>query len=443
MSVEITNKRTTFADEVTITNMAVVGEFYIWSTVIDISERPTKLSVSYNDTEYEMNFTRGNEPISYDEYNYALNNNSVRFRVRKVNQSASFNSLYITSDHDLEGETISLYGDYQYVVKINGYYLRDAETYQLLTALTTRVASDEDRISELEQALSDLRIYVDEELENLKEYVDEKFEEAVIQLHSVSISGTLDVGEVLTAVTDPENATVYKYQWYKVYSGSSDGGSPITGATGKTYTVLEADRSYRFKVRAYSNSEDYVESTYSAVVPGWTPQTGHLYTMTSDSTDGFTASIDYVGTVNSHSDVTHPYYAFDNNDSTYEAIYLSSIPNGDHVTATITFPDTYKLSEIAYKFSSLPSTTESTFGVVNTIIEAQRVNGTWDTLYFKRCDYAFGGVALDESGVLTVPTGFDDIEYKALRSTLSYGSSNTGYTVKLHTIDVTSWKTGA
>lgn len=81
-------------------------------------------------------------------------------------------------------------------------------------------------------------------------------------LTSVSIAGTAEVGQVLTANPNPYNSgNAYSYQWYR-------GNTAISGATGKTYTLTASDRGYTIKVSCTLGSTT-VTSSNTAVVKGW------------------------------------------------------------------------------------------------------------------------------------------------------------------------------
>lgn len=81
-------------------------------------------------------------------------------------------------------------------------------------------------------------------------------------LTSVSISGTAEVGQVLTANPNPYNSgNTYTYVWYR-------GNTAISGATGKTYTLTSSDRGYTIKVSCTLGSTT-VTSSATATVKGW------------------------------------------------------------------------------------------------------------------------------------------------------------------------------
>lgn len=154
-----------------------------------------------------------------------------------------------------------------YFIKLNKHYVKDKEARDSIETLNTSLNALGDRVTALEGSINDLRIYIDEEIQDLKDYVDEKIEELsrkiIVELESVAVTGTVAIGQTLTAVTTPEDATVDHYQWYR-------GGTAIQGATGKSYTIVEADRGYSLKVRAYQDETHYVESPYTSKLASWT-----------------------------------------------------------------------------------------------------------------------------------------------------------------------------
>ena len=75
---------------------------------------------------------------------------------------------------------------------------------------------------------------------------------------SPTISGTPEVGEVLTVSHGLSGVT--GYQWYR-------GSNPISGETGNTYRLLTDDRDHRLKVRVtFNNGTCYLESALTGVV---------------------------------------------------------------------------------------------------------------------------------------------------------------------------------
>ncbi len=85
-----------------------------------------------------------------------------------------------------------------------------------------------------------------------------------ISLSSISISGTLKVGETLTTTLRPLGATA-SYQWYRASSSSADEWTPISGADGASYKLTEDDLGKYVKVVATGTGnytgEAYVVST--------------------------------------------------------------------------------------------------------------------------------------------------------------------------------------
>ncbi len=93
---------------------------------------------------------------------------------------------------------------------------------------------------------------------------------------SPTISGTVQVGQVLTAVTsrisDPDGLAnvTYSYQWVRVDEGTD---SDIAGATSSTYTLVEADEDKTVKVRVSftdddGNAETLTSAATAAVAAG-------------------------------------------------------------------------------------------------------------------------------------------------------------------------------
>jgi len=84
---------------------------------------------------------------------------------------------------------------------------------------------------------------------------------AQIALSGVSITGTAQVGSVLTAVVAPSGATV-NYQWLRSATGS--GYTAIVGATSSTYTPVAGDATYYISVAA-TGTGIYSGSPISAI----------------------------------------------------------------------------------------------------------------------------------------------------------------------------------
>lgn len=92
---------------------------------------------------------------------------------------------------------------------------------------------------------------------------------------TVSISGTATRDQVLTAtnnIADADGLGTFVYQWNR-------GGSPISGATSSTYTLVTADVGYTITVTiTYTDSKGFVETDTSAatatvIVPATWPAT--------------------------------------------------------------------------------------------------------------------------------------------------------------------------
>ena len=91
-----------------------------------------------------------------------------------------------------------------------------------------------------------------------------------VSLKSVSVTGTAKIGNVLTATTNPTNATGVTYQWYRVAtSGAAATGqaTAIANATGKTYTVKPADAGFTIIVKAKAGSKTVTSSETDIIAP--------------------------------------------------------------------------------------------------------------------------------------------------------------------------------
>ena len=69
----------------------------------------------------------------------------------------------------------------------------------------------------------------------------------------MSISGTAQVGEILTASVEPAEATA-SYQWQSASEQEGDY-SEITDAVNNTYTLTEGESGEYIKVKAYGTGE--------------------------------------------------------------------------------------------------------------------------------------------------------------------------------------------
>jgi len=68
------------------------------------------------------------------------------------------------------------------------------------------------------------------------------------------VAGTLAVGQRLEAIRGSwTSGTTYYYRWYR-------SGSPITGATGKTYVLTAADRGHTMKVKVVGTKPGYAKA---------------------------------------------------------------------------------------------------------------------------------------------------------------------------------------
>lgn len=107
-------------------------------------------------------------------------------------------------------------------------------------------------------------------------------------LQSCSISGNAEVGSTLTATVEPSSVqNSCSFQWYKA-STSGGEGTPISGATSRTYTIASGDRTkYIYCVASIGNAS--VKSNYTSNIIGW-----HSWSKTiSGSTVGITYVSEY------------------------------------------------------------------------------------------------------------------------------------------------------
>lgn len=115
---------------------------------------------------------------------------------------------------------------------------------------------------------------------NVNYYVDST-PLSIIGLTGASINGTAKVGSTLTASYTPSNLTGVSYQWYR-------GTIPITGATGRTYVLQNADRTYKIKVRVTLGNS--VDSAQTSTVVGFVKKTVDI-TLTDETTYNFGKTI--------------------------------------------------------------------------------------------------------------------------------------------------------
>lgn len=121
----------------------------------------------------------------------------------------------------------------------------------------------------MEGALADIRVYDSDESANVASIIDDARPTC-----SVSISGTAQVGQTLTAtpLTNDSTAT-FEYQWYRADNNSGLNEAPISGATSSTYTAQAADEGKYLRCRGRSTNTGgaglqsaYAYSAYSAQV---------------------------------------------------------------------------------------------------------------------------------------------------------------------------------
>ena len=86
---------------------------------------------------------------------------------------------------------------------------------------------------------------------------------------SVKITGTNRYGSTLTAQTsvNPGDATL-SYQWYSNTSNSTSGGTPINGATGKTYQIGSGLVGKYIYVVVTAKKTNYANATFSDITDG-------------------------------------------------------------------------------------------------------------------------------------------------------------------------------
>ena len=122
---------------------------------------------------------------------------------------------------------------------------------------------------------------------------------------SISISGTARVGETLTATANdladpnglPENATDYSLQWVRI-DGTTQ--TPISGATGNSYTLVAADADKRLRFRVSFTDglgfEEVIESAEIAIRAMMPPATCPAYSTPTGQTQVWNGTVT-VGTI--------------------------------------------------------------------------------------------------------------------------------------------------
>lgn len=177
-------------------------------------------------------------------------------------------------------------------------------------------------------------------------------------LTGVSISGTQQVGSTLTANTTPSSvATLCSYQWYR-------GSTAISGATSRTYTLVDADRANTIKVTATLGATS-VTSAATGKIYGWKTVTGDLYNMTSATTP-------------SPFKVTSGLWRFFAN---FDDITTGmSLPSGNTThTDVIDLATSYKITTISLKFlNKYNAYTRKANATIK--VEGSLNNSSWTTL---------------------------------------------------------------
>lgn len=156
MSVEVQNRSVSIIEFGTF-QMNPVLEVYRGEVDFTFTEanKPTYFSVylDADSSETKLIYNKTND-------RYEFNNVESSFSIYKDSGSSTYNKLTVRANDDLSGH-INLVAYYKSAVKINGYYLRDQETVELLSALSgnvsdliTRVANDEDKLIEVKELFS-------------------------------------------------------------------------------------------------------------------------------------------------------------------------------------------------------------------------------------------------------------------------------------------------
>lgn len=106
-----------------------------------------------------------------------------------------------------------------------------------------------------------------------------------ITVTDVLVSGTAEVGQTLTVTASPSSVQdLCSYQWYRATANGGEG-TPISGATSRTYTIADTDRTnYIYCVASIGSAS--VKSNYTSNIVGW-----HSW---SHTISGTTVDITYV-----------------------------------------------------------------------------------------------------------------------------------------------------
>ena len=108
-------------------------------------------------------------------------------------------------------------------------------------------------------------------------------------LASVSVSGTTNPGQKLTATAS--GASTYTYQWYKRKSGSTQR-VDVLGATSSTYTLQPSDIGYEFNVDVGASGYATMSSGYTKAVTSVKPSGIDTSNIKDSSVDAMAEGID-------------------------------------------------------------------------------------------------------------------------------------------------------
>ena len=180
-----------------------------------------------------------------------------------------------------------------------------------------------------------------------------KFSEKALQ-GVVSISGDTTVGSTLTATTSNLQADAKpSYQWYR-------DGSVISGATGGTYTTVEADAGHEIICKVTDSSGRYSGVLTSNVITPVQPEPVAFAVFSADDNSlNFYKRPDMpsVGTQFEGKTVTEVFTGFEDADYSIGTLILPPWMLSDYQTAitSIQFIDKISPSNLAYWFVSLPN----------------------------------------------------------------------------------------
>ncbi|MBQ9874769.1 MAG: hypothetical protein IJM30_09925, partial [Thermoguttaceae bacterium] len=245
-----------------------------------------------------------------------------------------------------------------------------------------------------------------------------------IALDGVEISGDVEIGATLTAVTTPADATA-EYQWYRVDAEGVE--TAIEGATDASYTIAVADRFCYLKVVATGTGAyvGEVEMTVAEAVPfdpisfsTDTPACGHRVSAIMNPVDTFATYQWYVGSEDAGwtaiEGATYSYYSapvgFIGQYLKVEATYQRGDCESETYSAVTANPLTAGVSQVvlsstdAYVGVRLGSYTRPVKATVD--LQWYRVDGDVETAIDGATDYRYTPTADDIGYVLKlVATG--------------------------------------